>query len=95
MATHKSAEKRARQNIKRNARNRSNLSSMRTCIKKLRDAIEKKDVANLDTLLRETQSHIALTKKKGAIHANNMARKISRLSKAVSKAKGYIAPPKV
>ena len=90
MATHKSAEKRARQNIKRNARNRANLSTMRTSIKKLRDAIEKKDVTTMDTLFKETQSIIALTKKKGAIHANNMARKISRLSKAVSKAKGYV-----
>jgi small subunit ribosomal protein S20 len=95
MATHKSAEKRARQNVKRNTRNRSNLSTMRTSMKKLRDAIEKKDVANLDNLLRETQSVIAKTHKKGAIHANNMARKISRLAAAVSKAKGYVPAPKV
>jgi small subunit ribosomal protein S20 len=94
MATHKSAEKRARQNVKRNMRNRSNLSTMRTAIKNLRDAIAKKDVANLDKLMVETQSVIAKTCKKGAIHQNNMARKISRLSKAVSKAKGYVAPAK-
>jgi len=90
MATHKSAEKRARQNIVRNLRNRHNLSTMRTSIKKLRDAIEKKDVANLNALLRETQSVIAKTCKKGTIHHNNMARRIGRLANAVSKAQGYV-----
>lgn len=90
MATHKSAEKRARQNVVRNLRNRANLSAMRTAIKKVREAIEKKDLANIDALLREAQSVIGKTKKKGTIHANNAARKISRLAKAVSKAKGYV-----
>jgi len=94
MATHKSAAKRARQNTVRNLRNRHVLSTMRTAIKKVRAAIEKKDLANLDTLLREAQSVIGKTRKKGTIHANNAARKISRLAIAVSKAKGYVRPAK-
>ncbi|MCA2958790.1 MAG: 30S ribosomal protein S20 [Silvanigrellales bacterium] len=91
MATHKSAEKRARQTIVRNLRNRHNLSTMRTAIKKVRDAIEKKDLANLNALLRTAQSVIAKTCKKGTIHHNTMARRIGRLAKAVSKAQGYVS----
>jgi small subunit ribosomal protein S20 len=88
MATHKSAEKRARQTIVRNARNRQALSTMKTAIRKLREAIEAKQFDKLDTLFRETQSVIAVTRRKGVIHANNMARRISRLSAQVKKAKG-------
>jgi small subunit ribosomal protein S20 len=94
MATHKSAEKRARQNIVRNARNRANLSALRTAVKKVREAIEKKDLTNIDALLKNAQSVIGKTKKKGTIHANNAARKTSRLARAVSKAKGYVPAAK-
>jgi len=88
MATHKSAEKRARQTIVRNQRNRQVMSTMKTAIRKLRDAIENKQLDQLDTLFRETQAVIAVTRRKGVIHANNMARRISRLSAQVKKAKG-------
>jgi small subunit ribosomal protein S20 len=90
MATHKSAEKRARQTIVRNQRNRQVLSTMKTAIRKLRDAIEAKQLDKLDALLCETQSVIAVTRRKGVIHANNMARRISRLSAQVKKAKGTV-----
>ena len=86
MATHKSSEKRARQDVKRRLRNRSNLSTMKTSIKKVREAVESKDFTNITELLRQAQSTIAKTKKKGAIHKNNMARRISRLTAFVSKA---------
>lgn len=88
MATHKSAEKRARQTIVRNERNRQVMSTMKTAIRKLRDAIENKKVDQLDSLFRDAQSVIAVTRRKGVIHANNMARRISRLSAQVKKAKG-------
>ncbi len=87
MATHKSSEKRARQDIKRNERNRQILSTMKTSIKKLRAAIGAKELEKLDALLSETQSTIAKTWKKGVIHKNNMARRISRLTQAVTSAK--------
>lgn len=88
MATHKSAEKRARQTIVRNQRNRQTLSTMRTAIRKVRDAIEAKQFDKLDALFRDAQSVIAVTRRKGAIHKNNMARRISRLSAQVKKARG-------
>lgn len=90
MATHKSAEKRARQTIVRNQRNRQVLSTMKTAIRKLREAIEAKQLDKLDALLRETQSVIAVTRRKGVIHVNNMARRISRLSAQVKKAKDVV-----
>lgn len=87
MASHKSSLKRARQDIERNLRNRQIVSTMKTSIKKLRTAISAKETDKLDELLKEAQSTIAKTWKKGVIHKNNMARKISRLTKAVSNAK--------
>jgi small subunit ribosomal protein S20 len=87
MANHKSSEKRARQDIKRNARNRAIMSEMKTAMTKVKEAIEKKDVKVIDELMREAQSVIAKTRRKGAIHVNNMARRIGRLTKAVNNVK--------
>lgn len=87
MATHASAKKRARQAEKRRLRNRANMSAMKTAIKKVTEAAEKKDFSNMPELLKAAQSTIAKTRKKGAIHKNNMARRISRLTLAVNKAR--------
>lgn len=87
MAQHKSAQKRARQTEKRRVRNRSNMSAMKTAIKKVTEAVAKKDFTNIDALFTSAQSIIAKTKKKGSIHKNNMARRISRLAMFLNKAK--------
>jgi len=86
MANHKSSEKRARQTIVRNQRNRQTLSTMRTAIRRVREAIDAKQLDKLDALFREAQSVIATSRRKGVIHKNNMARRISRLSAQVKKA---------
>jgi small subunit ribosomal protein S20 len=90
MATHESSKKRARQDVKRNALNRSNMSTMRTAITKVKEAIANKDLQNIDELMRQAQSVIAKTRRKGCLHVNNMARRIGRLTKSVTKAK--VAP---
>jgi len=54
MANHKSAEKRVRQNTKRNQINRSNRSKLRTQIKDLRAAIADRDKADSGELLNPT-----------------------------------------
>ncbi len=87
MADHASAKKRARQTEKLRLRNRANMSTMKTAIKKVVAAVEKKDFSSIDALLRDAQSTIAKTKRKGAIHKNNMARRISRLTAYVNKAR--------
>jgi small subunit ribosomal protein S20 len=84
MANHKSAEKRVRQNEKRNAINRSNRGRLRTQVKKLRTAIAGHDRTASDELLAPTVSLIDKAVNKGIIHKNTAARYKSRLTKHVS-----------
>ena len=83
MANHKSAEKRVRQNIKRNAINRSNRTGLRTQIKKLRAALAGQDKSQSTELLNPTISSIDKAVNKGIIHKNTAARYKSRLTKHV------------
>ncbi|MFL6468254.1 MAG: 30S ribosomal protein S20 [Pyrinomonadaceae bacterium] len=84
MANHKSAEKRIRQNAKRNEQNRSNRSKLRTQIKKLRSAISTSDKNLSGELLNPTVSVIDKAVNKGLIHKNTAARYKSRLTKHVA-----------
>jgi small subunit ribosomal protein S20 len=84
MANHKSAEKRVRQNTKRNEINRSNRSKLRTQIKKLRSALSASDKKESAELLTPTVSLIDKAVNKGLIHKNTAARYKSRLTKHVS-----------
>jgi small subunit ribosomal protein S20 len=84
MANHKSAEKRVRQNTKRNEINRSNRSKLRTQIKKLRSALATSDKKQSTELLNPTVSLIDKAVNKGLIHKNTAARYKSRLTKHVS-----------
>lgn len=77
MANHRSAEKRTRQNEKRNAINRSNRSRLRTAIKKTRAA----SGSEAGELLLTTVSLIDKAVNKGLIHRNTAARYKSRLTK--------------
>lgn len=83
MANHKSAEKRVRQNVKRNEINRSNRSKLRTQVKKLRATIAS-DKAQAGELLNPTVSLIDKAVNKGLIHKNTAARYKSRLTKRVN-----------
>ena len=80
MANHKSAEKRVRQNEKRNLINRSNRSKLRTQIKSLRSALTHTDKAQSTELLNPTVSLIDKAVNKGLIHRNTAARHKSRLT---------------
>jgi small subunit ribosomal protein S20 len=84
MANHQSAEKRVRQNVKRNEINRSNRSKLRTQIKKLRSALSASDKNQSVELLNPTVSLIDKAVNKGLIHKNTAARYKSRLTKHVS-----------
>jgi len=84
MANHKSAEKRVRQNIKRNEINRSNRSKLRTQIKSLRSALSASDKTGSTELLNPTVSLIDKAVNKGLIHKNTAARYKSRLTKHVT-----------
>jgi small subunit ribosomal protein S20 len=84
MANHKSAEKRVRQNIKRNEINRANRGRVRTQIKKLRAALTTHDKSASGELLAPTVSLIDKAVNKGIIHKNTAARYKSRLTRHVS-----------
>lgn len=84
MANHKSAEKRIRQNEKRNTINRANRSKLRTQIKKLRTALGAHDKAASGETLGATISLIDKAVNKGIIHKNTAARHKSRLTKHVN-----------
>jgi small subunit ribosomal protein S20 len=84
MANHKSAEKRVRQNARRNEINRSNRSKLRTSIKKLRTSVASHDKNGSIELLNPTISLIDKAVNKGIIHKNTAARYKSRLTKHVN-----------
>ena len=84
MANHRSAEKRVRQNAKRNEQNRGNRSKLRTQIKKLRTALASADQAKSSETLIPTVSLIDKAVNKGLIHRNTAARYKSRLTRHVS-----------
>jgi small subunit ribosomal protein S20 len=80
LAHHASALKHMRQSVKRRARNRSNLSLLKTQVKQLRTALQGGDAAASEKLLSRTVSEIDRAAKKGVIHRNAAGRYKSRLS---------------
>ncbi len=84
MPNHKSAEKRDRQNKKRNAINTSHRTRLRNQIKKLRSAIASGDQDQAQSLLAATVSVIDKSIQKGVLHRNAAARHKSRLTTHVN-----------
>jgi len=80
MANTASAQKRIRQTAKRTARNNARKSRMRTFVKKVEAAIESGDKATAQAALIAAQPEMQRASGKGVIHANTVARKLSRLS---------------
>lgn len=87
MATHKSAEKRARQTVKLQAKNRARKSRVHTATRKIDEAVAKKDYKAALEALRAAQPEIARAAGKGTIPKKRAARKMSRLSARVKKLK--------
>lgn len=85
MPNHKSAEKRVRGDAKKNSRNSDYMSSVRTAVKKLYQAV-KDGEPEVKTLLKQAQSLLSKAGQKGIIHKNNASRKVGRLTKFVAKA---------
>jgi small subunit ribosomal protein S20 len=83
-----SAKKRMRQDTVRRARNRSTKSSLRTQIRKVREAIAKKDLEKSQTEFRVLVKKIDQAAGHKVIHANTAARTKSRLSRAIKGLKG-------
>jgi small subunit ribosomal protein S20 len=86
MATHRSAEKRARQALKRRARNRQDKSHVRTLLKSVRGAIASGDNEGARQKLRSAERALRKAASKGAIKKTTASRSVSRLAKAVHRA---------
>ena len=87
MANHKSAEKRARQTVKRNELNRSRRSAIRTAVKQVEAAAASGDVKTTATAMRAAESALARGASRGTMHWKTAARKTSRLAKRAKAAK--------
>ncbi len=85
MATHKSAIKRHRQDVKRRTANRLHKTRLRTAIKGCRQAIAEGDAEKAKSLLTGTLALLDRTSRTGALHDNTVARTKSRLQRAVNK----------
>jgi small subunit ribosomal protein S20 len=84
LATHLSAIKRARQNKKRRLRNSHVRTTVATYVKKVRSAIESKDLEGAEKALARTIPLIQKAHSKGVLHKNTSSRQISRLTREVN-----------
>jgi len=85
MATHKSAIKQNRQDVKRRAANRLHKSRVRTAVKNCRTAVAEGDAEKAQSLLGGTLALLDRTAKSSAMHDNTVSRTKSRLQRAVNK----------
>lgn len=80
MATHKSALKAHRQNLKNREHNRQLRSRLRGALKTIRTAIDENDLSSARSALKQTVSLIDKMTSKGIIHRNAAGRYKSRLT---------------
>jgi small subunit ribosomal protein S20 len=91
LAIHLSAIKRAKQSEKRRLRNLHIKTTVKSHIKKVRMAIEKKDIEGAQKALSKAIPMIQKAHSKGVFHKNTSDRKISRLTRTVNTLKGQSA----
>ena len=92
MANTASARKRIRQTERRTERNQARKSRMRTFVKKVESAIDSGDKAQAAAALQAAQPEMQRAAGKGVIHANTVARKLSRLAKRIKSLASAAAP---
>ena len=82
-----------RQAEERRQRNVAVRTRLRTFLKRTREAIAAKDVAQIDELLPQTVAYLDKAVTKGVIHWRNAARKKSELMKRATKVRSEAATP--
>jgi small subunit ribosomal protein S20 len=87
MPTTKSAKKRHRQSLERRATNRATKSSIKTQVRKVREAIVAGDLGKAETEFRLTAKKLDRAGVKRVIHPNAAARTKSRLQHLMKAAK--------
>lgn len=88
-----SAEKRARQSVKRNLRNRSVESGVKTVIKKVETAVTSGNREGAGKALLQAVRALNKAASKGVVHRNTASRNISRLTKKVNAVPPQATPP--
>jgi small subunit ribosomal protein S20 len=86
VANIKSQIKRVKTNNKAQARNKSVSSSIKTAVRKFREAVVKGDAATTTTELRAASKALDIAVSKGVLHRNTAANKKSSMAKAAAKA---------
>ena len=86
MANIKSQIKRVKTNEKARLRNKSVSSSIKTAVRRFRDAVKAGDSAAITTELRTASQALDVAVSKGVIHKNAAANKKSSMAKAAAKA---------
>jgi len=84
LANHKSSLKRIKQTEKRTERNKHVRSTLRTFIKRVREAVAAKDITLAKEALAVAIPVIDSAATKGVIHSSNASRNVSRLNKLVN-----------
>ena len=85
MANHISAKKRSRQNKVKNAVNSQYLSKFRTALNKFNTSVKGQNQEEIKKSLSAVNSIMAKALKKGIFKKENISRKLSSLSKQISK----------
>ena len=85
MANHISAKKRSRQNLVRNSVNSQYLSKFRTALNKFKSSLESKNDQEIQKSFSAVNSIMAKALKKGIFKKEYISRKLSSLSKQISK----------
>lgn len=85
MASHDSALKAHRQNLKNRERNRQYRTRMRGALRDIRIAIDANDAASVQDAVRNTISLVDKMAGKGIIHRNTAGRYKARLARRVAR----------
>jgi small subunit ribosomal protein S20 len=83
MANTKSAQKAARQAVRRTEINKARRSRMRTYVRNVEEAIEAGNAAAAAAAMKMAEPELAKAQQRGVIHANTASRKISRLVRRI------------
>jgi small subunit ribosomal protein S20 len=78
-----STKKRVRQTDARTLRNKQRRSAMRTCVRKVREAVAEGNKSEAQTLLKTAYKEIDKAAKQHILHANTAANKKRKLAKLV------------
>ena len=84
LANHKSAEKRNRQNTKRNERNKVYRTMVKNATKNVLEEVTNKNQTEANKELKNAEKVISRVASKGVLHRRAASRKISGLSRKVN-----------